>query len=210
MKKIFIVLTMFFIIVINGCEKLELTNPQSKKVQDFLNSKEFKNNECTIASYGKIGIGKVESLNQLNKSAEQLLIPILKNDVLVAYLQVIELPKDNLPDGEIYFMNLVDFKNFDNNVLTGTVTMLGLNYGRVKHSEFVVKNNKISIFNSFPAPKEYQDRFSKGFLKDFLACYRQQREWQDSIDIIYFTCELAKQSCVLAASAWCIWELATN
>ena len=207
MKKVFFISIWFFIITINSCEKSETTDPQPKLVRDFLTSNEFKENECLFAAYGKIGIGKVEKLNQHNDSALQLMIPIQMKETLVAYVQVIKLPKDNLPDNQIYFMNLIDLTSFDSNTLTGTAKMISLNYDFFQHSELIVENNKITSIKSFPLPEKFQNEFSKGKLKDFFACYRQIREWQETFDILYFVCDWAVVSCAAAATSYCIWVL---
>src|SRR4030042_5286176 len=132
MKKITIFLTMVFLIAINSCEETEFVDPQPKEVQEFLNSEDFKKYEYFFADYGQIDIGKVEWLQIYGDSAYQLMIPLLDNldkKTITAYLQVNKVPEGELPDGGVYFMNLIDLKEFDNSTLTGDVVMLGINYG---------------------------------------------------------------------------------
>jgi len=114
MKKFIVILIVSFLaFFITNCEKNETESEpefpvyQPKEVQEFLNSEDFKKNECLFENYGQIGIGKVQRLQISGDSAYQLIIPtVLKNDT-TAYLQVIKLPEGNLPESGVYFMNLI-------------------------------------------------------------------------------------------------------
>jgi hypothetical protein len=214
MKKLSIFLTMVFLIAINSCEETEFVDPQSKEVRDFLNSEDFKKNECFFANYGQMGIGEVEWLQIYGDSAYQLMIPLLDNldkKNITAYLQVSKVPEGDLPNDEVYFMNLIDLKEgFDNSTITGDVVMLGINYNAFQHSELTVKNNIIVSSEYPPFPKEYQEGISTKFkMRDFLSCYRHTRQAMDNDDVLYFVCnvtDIVMPICSMASAAYCIHE----
>jgi hypothetical protein len=217
MKKFYVILIMVFLIT-NGCEKNEL-NPQPKEVQEFLNSGDFKKYECFFADYGNIGNGEVGWLQISGDSACQLMIPLLdtsNKETITAYLQVIKVPEGELPNCEVYFMNLIDLKDgFDNSTLTGDVAMFGINYGAFQHSELTVEKNIIVSSEFHPTPQQYLEveQLTKGRFRDFLACYRQTRQAMDNDDVLYFVCsvtDIVMPVCSMASAAYCIHESQTT
>jgi hypothetical protein len=213
MKKFIVILIVFFLaFFITNCEKNETeSKPESpvyqpKEVQEFLNSEDFKKNECLFENYGQIGIGKVERFQILGDSAYQLIIPTVLNSDTTAYLQVIKLPEGNLPESAVYFMNLIDLtRGFDNSKLTGNVVMLGINYDAFQHCELTVKKNIIVFSEFFPLPDKYlEEMATKCKFRDFLSCYRHTREAMDADDTFYFLCDIVGSACAVSAAAYCI------
>ncbi|MGY4884274.1 MAG: hypothetical protein ACP5NZ_01715 [Nanobdellota archaeon] len=208
MKKFFVLLVISFFSFFTNCEKIETieetVDPQPKLVREFLNSQDFKNNECLFENYGQIGVGTVELLEIPIDSAYNIMIPIKREDTLKAYIQVIKLPKGELPDGGTYLMNFIDMTRFDNPTLTGYVRMLGVNYGYFEHSTFRVENNIIVTSNYNPTPAHYLDEQTKG-IRDFLACYRATRSSMDNDDVLYFLCDVVGSVCAASAAAYCIF-----
>ncbi|MCX6749880.1 MAG: hypothetical protein NTZ83_00310 [Candidatus Pacearchaeota archaeon] len=219
MKKIIVILIVFFSAFFSKCEKNETESEpepsayQPKEVQEFLNSEDFKKNECFFANYGQMGIGEVEWLQIYGDSAYQLIIPLLDNldkKTITAYLQVSKVPEGELPNDEVYFMNLIDLKDgFDNLTLTGDVVMLGINYDAFQHSELTVENNIIVSSEYPPFPKEYLEEIAaKNKLRDFLSCYRHTRQAMDNDDTLFFVCDVTgwvMPVCSMSAAAYCIF-----
>jgi hypothetical protein len=224
MKKFIVILTVFFLaFFLNNCEENESLEQeplvyQPKEVQKFLDSEDFKKNECLFENYGQIGIGKFERFQILGDSAYQLMIPILdwfNKGIITAYLQVIELPEGELPDKGVYFMNLIDLtRGFDTGALTGNVAMFGVNYKvgindeAFKHCELTIKKNIIVSSEYFSLPEEYmQEMTAKCKLRDFLSCYRHTRQAFNDDDVLFFVCDVADMvmpACSMAAAAYCI------
>ena len=187
----------------------ETIDPQPKLVRDFLNSQDFKNNECLFENYGTMGIGSVELLDIPIDSAYNIIIPILKisekDTIKTAYLQVIKLPEGELPDKGVYFMNLIDLtRGFDYSTLTGNVIMLGINYDAFEHSVLTIKDNKIVSSEFPPIPEKYQEQSAKN-IRSFLACYRATRNSMDNDDVLYFLCDVMGNICAASAAAYCIF-----
>lgn len=200
-------------------EDLELAY-QPKEIQEFLDSEDFKKNEFFFAGYGRIAIGKVGKFKIFGDSACQLMIPLLKyfNKDTTAYLQVIKLPENELPDRGVYFMNLLCLlEGFDNSTVTGKVSMLGVNYKTTskgepfEHCRLEVRNNRIIFSEYFPLPEEYLQQVASKFkFRDFLSCYRTTREYMNSDDLVYFLCDIVGGACAVTASAYCIYTLSND
>jgi hypothetical protein len=210
MKKITIVFLIFAFMAVFSCEKK--TDPadfQNQLVRSFMGSKEFCKNELLFNTYGSIGEGKIETLNDGTDIAQYLMIPIMEAGKITAYIQAVDLRKECLPNKERWAMNLIDLRAFDNAALTGNVRMYDLNYDAFMHSEMTVSDNKILAWKCADLPEitalKY-DVVSKGKFAQFFACYRETREWYDSNDYVNFICDWASVSCAAAATAWCLWQ----
>lgn len=212
---------MVFLVSVNSCEKNE-PNPLDdlpKEVADFLNSKEFEKNENFLTSYGEIIPGEIKilSLLEFNQVVGYYLnIPIIRDENVVAYLQV--LPSENvnaLPNGDMYAMNLIVFSDWDNKFLTGEVFMYDLNFDNFWHSTADIENNKVSnvVFNSLP---EETERKYKEFLSptkaenclsgSFFSCYRcVKTNYIEADERMDFVCDMPGISsyCWASASIWC-------
>jgi hypothetical protein len=212
MKKITIVILIFAFIAVFSCEKK--TDPgdlQNHLVRSFMDSREFCKNELLFNSYGSIGEGKIETLNDGTDMVQYLMIPIMEAGKITAYIQAVDLQRECLPNKERWAMNLVDLRNFDNTSLTGNVRMYDLNYDAFMHSEMTVSDNKILSWSCSDLPQitalKY-DVASKGKFAQFFACYRETRAWYDSNDYVNFICDWANVSCAASASAYCLWQAA--
>ena len=147
------------------------------------------------------------------------MIPLMDycdNTIIAAYIQVIRVPENELPDKGVYFMNLIDLiDGFDNITLTGHVAMFGVNYKMgidqepFEHCELEVEDNIITSSQYFPLPEEYLQQASKFKFRDFLSCYRHTRQAMDNDDVLYFVCsvtEIVMPICEMASAAYCIHE----
>jgi len=160
MKKRTILLTMVFLIAINSCEKTEFMDPQPKEVREFLNSEDFKKNECFFANYGQIGIGTVETLQVNEKTALHLLIPLLDGEMLVGYIQVLPVETEFLPNKDKYAINLIVFlKGFNTETITGEINMYDFNYDRFMHAKAKVMNKRILSWDSFSLPSDVSSKY---------------------------------------------------
>jgi hypothetical protein len=209
-KFAFFVLLILLSLSFNDCEKeVEPPDLQYKLVQSFLDSKEFCKNESLFNSYGTIGRGTIENVFVDSSQVQYLMVPIVKLNRVVAYIQALMLPEDCLPNKEIWAMNFVDLSKFDNSSLTGSVKMYDLNLDGFLHSEMKVKSNKITSWECFDPPKYIYLKYdlgSKGKVEEFFACYRAVRDYQNSIDILYFICDWAPLSCAMSATAYCLYH----
>jgi len=206
MRKLFTICLLFVAFI--GCEQKNenLIIPQPKLVQDFLNSSDYLKNECYFSNYGSLGIGRDLPLKV---GGNQLIIPFYKGTMVHAYLEVIKVKKGTLPDSnQEYFMNLINLSKFDNNSLTGIVTMQAINYNNFEHTALNVINNKIKEVSCKDLPKEYQDRYSKGTLADFLDCYRHVKDYMlKSDDLANFVCDFIGSVCATSYSFTCIYMM---
>lgn len=209
MKKITFVLIVFLFIAINGCDKnYEKADPQDLLIQSFLSSEEFEKNEILFNSYGQIARDKIsiESLPVGEELVKYLMIPILKNDKIVAYVQVLEVKTKNLPNRDTYAMNLIDLINFNNDAITGNIRMFDLNYDGFMHSNIAVVNKEVLSWKSFSMPQEialkYEDLrvdLSKGYVPcdsngngnlGFFECYSCFNDAIDSNEMSEFICDI--------------------
>jgi hypothetical protein len=209
-KSVIFVLLIFLPLSLTDCEKkVELDDIQDELVQKFLDSKEFCKNETLFNSYGSIGKGKIETINDGENYIHYLMIPIMKSKEIVAYIQALEIMKDHLPNNEIWAMNLIDLKRFNYATLTGEVSMYDLNFDAFLHTSMMVSGNKITSWLSFDLPKDISLKYdvaSKGKIAEFFACYREIRDYYDSIDVLNFICDWAGVSCASAATAFCLYH----
>jgi hypothetical protein len=209
------VFIIFVFITILSCEKTELSDFHNSYLQEFLNSKEFCKNESLFTSYGSIERKgtQIECMQDGKNMVQYLMIPIIKHDKTNAYIQAIKLREANLPNDEIWAMNLIDVTNFNNQTLTGTVSMLDVNLDGFKHSEIKVINNIISKWECFDLPLKLEIKYninSKGYIKDFFKCYRRTREELLKNDVMYFVCSIASTECAIGITASCIYWLDGN
>jgi len=214
------------LLINNHCEKNEPTVPthprtQPKQVREFLGSRDFINHEFFFTDYGYIGFGEVEWTVTNGDSTFQLFIPLIQisgeDTIVKAKIQVMKLPKGELPNGEVYFMNLLDLTAFDNCTLCGHVKMIGVNYGDFEHAEFKVLDNIIVSSQFYTTPQQYLEaqveQSTKGRLKDFLACYRATRQAMDQDDVLFFVCDVTDMVmpvCSMSAAAYCIYSQTTK
>ncbi|MEC5395139.1 hypothetical protein [Bergeyella sp. RCAD1439] len=120
-------------------------------VQKLVNSKTFAGHSDFIKNFGEIDATKIvtNKIKVENQEFNVFLIPVTKNDKVVARIEVIDL-KDTkfLPNNDKYAMNLADLSNFNEKTLTGSVKMYDLNYDNYLHTEINIEQNKIKDFNS--------------------------------------------------------------
>lgn len=209
-KSVFFGLLILLPLSFTDCEKrAESPNLQFELVQKFLDSNEFCKNESLFNSYGSIGKGKIETIIDGTNEIQYLMIPIMKSNLIVAYIQALEIKKDWLPNKETWAMNLIDVRRFDNTTLTGNVRMYDLNFDVFMHTEMMVTGNKITSWVCLDLPKDISlkyDLASKGKFAEFFACYRSVRDYQDSNDILNFICDWAEVSCAASATAFCLYH----
>ncbi len=209
-KSVFFVLLILVPLSFTDCEKKGgLPDLQDGLVQKFIDSKEFCKNESLFNSYGSIGKGKIETIIDGENEIHYLMIPILKSNVIVAYIQALEIMKERLPNYEKWAMNLIDLRNFDNTTLTGKVLMFDLNFDAFLHCDMMVSENIITSWVSFDLPKDISLKYdvaSKGKVSEFFACYREVRDFYDSNDIVNFICDWAGVSCAASATAFCLYH----
>ncbi len=210
MKKLSIFLTMFFLIAINSCEKNELNppDPQPREIREFLNSPDWTKYECSVSRYGMYSTGTIQK-NE-NDETVQMFLPYYiyteSDTVKVAELQIVKMEPGLLPDGDIYFINLIDFTRFDLQSKTGNVSMYGVNFENFLHDEYLVIDNIIQTNDFYPMPDKYLEQQVKGI--NFFACYRAIRNHYDSIDVLKFLCDFDGMACWMAASGSCLYLMA--
>lgn len=210
MKKLSIFLTMVFLITINGCEKTELDppDPQPKEIREFLNSPDWIKYECSVSQYGMYSTGTIQK--DENDETMQMFLPYYiyteSDTVKVAELQIVKMEPGLLPDGDTYFINLIDFTRFDLESKTGNVSMYGVNFQNFLHDEYLVIDNIIQTNDFYPMPDKYFEEQTKGI--NFFRCYRIIRNHYDSIDALKFLCDFDGMACWMAASGSCLYLMA--
>ncbi len=211
MKKFFVILIVFSLtLLLNNCEKEKEESPifQPKEIREFLTSPEWTKYECLFASYGAYNTGTVQISE--NNETVQMFLPYYKyvdnENVKVAELQIIKMEPGMLPEGDLYFINLVDFTRFDFESRTGNVLMYGVNYQNFLHDEYLVVDNIIQTNDFYPMPDKYLEDQAKRI--GFFKCYRIIRNHYESIDVIKFLCDFEGISCWMAATGSCLYVMA--
>lgn len=131
----------------------ESVNPELK-IEAFLNSETYeRHREFIINEFGEVDRenGITRSLEEYRVEEDVIIIPIKNDNEVIGVLEIVDLKRSGfLPNGDIYAINLVDYKDFDLNSKSGIIRMFDLNYGHSLHSELTVYDNIISDWETFP------------------------------------------------------------
>jgi len=124
-----LILVLLLLAVLIACKKLAIKNYEDQLIQEFIESKDFQNNEllsCNSIDYENSQVFYVN--NDKNKPVINLIF--IENGKIISSVEAIKnsSPKIKLPNEGNFFMLYRDLKQFDLNKVTGKIELFDLNF----------------------------------------------------------------------------------
>lgn len=162
----FLVLKMFvLVLVLTACNKMTIDVNEDFLIKEFLESEDFKNN-CFLSNY-IVDLEK-STIQYVNDVKKRPVISIFfsNNGQIIGSVEAIKNISDKikLPNENKYFMFYHDYKQFDFNTLTGSISLYDLNYDNhfFAYGEIRAGELDVSFYNPIPSEiiQKYDDVIS--------------------------------------------------
>lgn len=182
--KLSIISTFLLTIIFFGCAKNDSESSKTEIPQQVItlkNSSAILRNNDFISSFGKINYSNsvIEELNLGgSNSTSFIVIPILKNGMVVATIEAVKISKGKLPYGDGYALNLVDYSSCNIETKTGKILMYDMNYDNYQHSTIKVQDNKILFWSAASLSLTLKEKFNNPEFKQFSGLNNTQIQTQ--------------------------------
>ncbi len=193
--KLSIVLAFFASIIFYSCDKNDsefFGNEIPYQVTTLKGSSVVLRNKNFISSFGIIDFSKT-IIKELDlgegKSTSFMVIPILKDGIVVAAIEAVKIPKGKLPYGDDFALNLVDYSMYNLNSNTGKILMYDMNYDNYQHSIISVQNNKIKFWSAGGLSIDLKEKFKNKEFKQFSGLNNSLIQTHGENEGIYKLCD---------------------
>jgi hypothetical protein len=157
MKKIFLG---FLLLVISGITFAQSgSNTEATLINSFLSTPEYARVEKRVNELGSVDLenSRVAYVDEDVSKPTLYLIIKSQTGIIKGVINVVPLPikaKTILPNNDKYFMQLVDYSNYDVTSKTGLIKTLDLNYENYLSAEITVNNQNVSSFQVYQIPSD--------------------------------------------------------
>lgn len=227
-------LLLIIVFVIFACRESsqEINNNEQDFVTLFKQSNAYKRHKIFINLNGVANFEKstFSLIDYENVKIEYLQVPIVKNGVQIAKLEIVKMPNSKyLPNNDEYALNYIDTSKLNVNTQSGIVKMYDLNYDNSLHTTINLNRGNLDVI-SVGISKEVSEKYAK-FRKpnksksiaarhlcdgngngdiSFGECYKCFQDAIDANGTSQAICDWTGPACKLSTTAACIYISATN